>query len=84
MGFIDWLTKDNNVEISEVKENKEFEANQFEDNFEEDLNSLRELSNSEKMETAEYNEETSFDDDFKFESQISSFASSCSIHRNSF
>ncbi len=65
MGFIDWLTKDNSVAVDEeVKEEKNEVVEQpvIDDDA---LNCLKELSNNEKMQTAEYDEEYDNEDDFE-------------------
>ena len=78
MGFIDWLTKESNTEIKEketIEKEEEFENEEFE----EEMNSLREIANNERMEMAEYEES---EDNFIpmnndiFQSPINNFASS--------
>ena len=62
MGFIDWLTKDKSVEIKdeEVTQNEEV----TEEFNEEELSSLKELSNSERQQTLDYPEQEEDEEDY--------------------
>lgn len=67
MGFIDWLTKDKDIKEDEV-ENKEVENEEVreDDDYgfnDEDLSSLKELSQSERSETLEYSSNSDEEDD---------------------
>ena len=81
MGFIDWLTKDNSVKTAqEEEEAQEVQQKSENEYFDEDFDSLRELANNERMETAEYEEEQESQDftpasDFDyFEPQVNNYA----------
>lgn len=89
MGFIDWLTKESNTEVQAKDETEILENTIEKENFEEEITSLRELANNERMETAEFMQA---DDSFSpidneydyFDNQMSTIASTSTTSSASF
>ena len=78
MGFIDWLTKESNTEIKEKEEKESVDNELADEEIENEITSLRELANNERMETTEYEEEELLPqtNNEYFGNQIPNFASS--------
>ena len=56
MGFIDWLKKDKDIKEEDVDLEQEDDVEE-ENNFDDDLSSLKELSNSEREESLNFNDD---------------------------
>ena len=70
MGFIDWLTKDTDVEVEKNKTTEQnFDNEPCEDVFEE----LKEISNVEKTQIAEYEDQDFYEEDDSFDLAQNSF-----------
>lgn len=66
MGFIDWLKKDKDVKINDedmIDINNQNDEEEQEDFNDDDLTSLKELSNSEREESLSYNNDEEDDED---------------------